>query len=98
MIFVTFVDVPGTTYSAAAAETRWNLTTVRSNGDLQAPTHVNTSGVEVSDLVAVAGFTVPGSSGSILFTGEARSAPLTRLVFFTESLGTFSIGYLLPRR
>jgi len=27
-----------------------------------------------------------------------RSAPLTHLVFFTESLGTFSTGYLLPRK
>jgi hypothetical protein len=98
LIFVTFVDVPGRTYAAASAETRWDLTTVRSNGDLQPPMHVNTSGVEVSDLVAVAGFTVPGSSGSILFSGEPRSAPLTRLVFFSESLGTFSTGYLLPRR
>jgi hypothetical protein len=82
----------------AAAETHWTFTAVRNTGDGFAPSHFDASGVVVTDLASVIGPGVNGSSGAILFTADPCSAPLTRLIFFSETLGTFSTGYLLPRR
>lgn len=98
LIFISFIDVPGPTFAAAAAATKWTFGGVRNSGDGIAPEVVNTSGVLVSDLVSVVGPGIVGSSGALTFTAAASSAPLTRLIFFTESLGTFSTGYLLPRQ
>jgi len=39
---------------------------------------------------------VNGQSGAILFGAGTTAAPLNRFVFFTETLGTFATGYLLP--
>jgi hypothetical protein len=52
----------------------------------------------VSDLVAVAGSAINGASGALTFSSAASAKPLTRLIFFTETLGTFGTGYLLPRK
>ncbi len=98
LIFLSFVDVPGPTYAAAAAKTKWSFSGVRNNGEGIAPGVINVSGVVVSDLVSVAGPGTNGSSGAVTFTADESALPLTHLIFFTESLGTFSTGYLLPRR
>jgi hypothetical protein len=98
LIFFSFVDVPGPTYAAAAAHTQWNFEAIRNTGEGLGPEHVDVSGVVVTDLVSVIGPGISGSSGAMLFSADASSAPLTRLIFFTETLGTFSTGYLLPRR
>lgn len=97
LIFLSFIDVPGPVYGAAAAETTWSVAAVRNTGEPFPPTFVHATGVKVSDLAAEVG-AVGGSSGAATFAADPRSAPLTRLVFFTESLGTFSTGYLLPRK
>jgi hypothetical protein len=98
LIFLSFVDVPGPAYAAAAAPTKWGFSGVRNSGEGIPAATVNVSGLVVSDLVSVAGAGIGGSSGALTFTADASSAPLTRLIFFTETLGTFSTGYLLPRR
>ncbi len=98
LIFVSFVDVPGTTFTVAAAPTHWTFTPVRNTGEGIASGFFNVSGLTVSDLVSVAGPGANGSSGSILFNADPNPAQLTRLVYFNETIGTFSTGYLLPRR
>ena len=98
LIFVSFVDVPGTTFTVAAAPTHWTFTPVRNTGEGIASGFFNVSGLTVSDLVSVAGPGVNGSSGSILFNADPNPAQLTRLIYFSETIGTFSTGYLLPRR
>ena len=74
------------------------MTGVRTNGSPLAPPGVDVNGVVVSDLAGVVGAGVGGSSGGLTFTAAASSAPLSRLVFFTQTLGTFGTGYLLPRK
>ncbi len=98
LIFISFVDVPGTTFSAAASPTTWTATAIRNTGEQFAVATVDVSGVQISDLASVLGPTVGGSAGGITFSTPARSAPLTHLIFFSESLGTFGTGYLLPRK
>ncbi len=98
LIFVSFVDLPGPFYAAAAAKTTWTVKGVRAGGAPIATRTVDASGVMVSDLVTVAGPVINGASGALVFNAPVSSQPLTRLVFFTETLGTFSTGYLLPRR
>src|SRR6202030_3220511 len=51
LIFVSFVDVPGAVYTAAASTTTWTVTGVRTDGQPIASTHLDVSGVAVSDLV-----------------------------------------------
>jgi hypothetical protein len=98
LIFVSFVDVPGATFTAAAAATHWTFTPVRNTGEGLAPGFFNVSGLTVSDLASVVGPGVTGSSGAILFNADPSPAQLTRLIYFSETVGTFSTGYLLPRR
>lgn len=97
LIFVTFEDVPGETYSAQVGVTTWSVAATRSTGSAidSIPSFV-ASGVTLTDLVSVAGTGVNGSSGSISFNTTPTGAAVTRLVFFTETLGTFATGYLLP--
>ena len=97
LIFVSFVDVPGAVYTAAAADTTWTVAAVRPDGETFPTTFVHARGVKVSSLESEIG-AVEGSSGAVTFSAAPKSEPLTRLVFFTESLGTFSTGYLLPRK
>lgn len=98
LIFLSFVDVPGPVYSAAAAESVWSVAAVRATGETFPSTVVHVTGVKVSNLSSEVGTAVTGSSGAITFSADPRSAPLTRLVFFTETLGTLGTGYLLPRK
>jgi len=97
LIFISFVDVPGAVYSAAAADTTWTIAAVHNTGEPFPTRFTHVTGVKVSDLESEIGG-VSGSSGAVTFTADPRAAPLTHLVFFTESLGTFSTGYLLPRK
>ncbi len=97
LIFVNFQDVPGEVYSAQVAVTTWFVDVTRSNGDFIGPVDgFVASGVTVTDLASVAGSDVNGSSGSMSFNALSSADPVTRLVFFTETLGTFATGYLLP--
>jgi len=98
LIFVSFVDVPGPSYAAAAAKTTWTITGVKASGAPIPQATFNVNGVVVSDLVSVAGAVVNGASGALVFNAPASSEQLNRFIFFTETLGTFSTGYLLPRR
>jgi len=97
LIFINFEDVADSTYAAHAATTVWSVDATRSNGTSIAPTSAFTAGgVTVGAIATVVGADVSGSSGSISFNALATSAAVTRLVYFTESLGTFGTGYLLP--
>ena len=98
MIFVTFEDVVGTPYVAKRAETEWTLAAVRDTGVPLEADPVTTAGVEVTDLVSLLGNGARGQRGSIIFEAEPSPTRLTRLVFFTPSLGTFGTGFLLPTR
>jgi hypothetical protein len=97
LIFVNFEDVPGEVYSAQVAVTTWFVDVSRGNGDFIGPLDgFVASGVTVTDLVSIAGSGVNGSSGSMSFNALPSAAAVNRLVFFTETLGTFATGYLLP--
>ncbi|HEY2388001.1 MAG TPA: hypothetical protein VGK30_13645 [Candidatus Binatia bacterium] len=98
LIFVSFVDVPGASYAAAAAMTTWTITGVQASGAPIPKATFDVTGISVSDLVSVAGAVVQGSSGALMFNAPASAQQLNRFIFFTETLGTFSTGYLLPRR
>jgi hypothetical protein len=96
LIFVSFVDLPGEAYAAAPSSTLWGLVANRNDGTPITATTFGASGVTVTDLASVASAGVNGASGSIRFAAAASSEPVTRLVYFAESLGTFATGYLLP--
>ena len=97
LIFITFEDVPGDTYSAQSGITSWVVSANRSNGlAIESIPNFVASGVVVSDLASVAGTAVNGTSGSMTFGASTTPAFLSRFVFFTETLGTFATGYLLP--
>ncbi len=98
LIFVSFEDVPGEIYTAQSAPTTWAVNVVRSDGSPIGPVDAFVaSGVTVTDLASVAGPGVNGSSGSMSFNALPTSSFVTRFVFFTETLGTFATGYLLPQ-
>ena len=97
LIFVNFEDLPGETYSAQSGVTTWTVVANKSNGaSIDGIPDFIASGTVVTDLATVAGSAVNGQSGAILFGAGTTAAPLNRLVFFTETLGTFATGYLLP--
>jgi hypothetical protein len=98
VIFVTFEDAVGVPYAATRGATTWRLAAVRDTGVPIETDPVETSGVAVTDLVALVGADARGARGSIVFSAEPSAKRLTRLVFFTQSLGTFGTGYLLPTR
>lgn len=96
LIFLSFNDVPGEAFAAEAAVTRWSLVARRNDGQAFSPPELDVIGVQVDHLESVLGAQARGAAGSILFSAGASGA-YNRLVFFTESLGTFATGYLLPR-
>lgn len=98
IVFATFEDLVGVPYGARRATTEWEVDAVRDTGVPLKPQTLETGGVAVTDLVALLGASARGSRGSIVFNAEASPQRLTRLVFFTQSLGTFGTGYLLPTR
>ena len=96
LIFVNFEDHYDSTYGAAIGSTTWTVAATRANGAGVGSTIFTSNGVTVSDLASVAGAGVNGAAGSLMLLTEADDPVLSRLVYFTESLGSFGTGYLLP--
>jgi hypothetical protein len=95
LVFLSFDDVPGEVFAAAPGSVTWTLTAVKSDGSALEADPFATSGVEVSHLEAMLGPAVRGAAGSLLLIAGPSGAS-NRLVYFTESLGTFGSGHLLP--
>jgi hypothetical protein len=72
------------------------VTTTRSNGAGVDTSAFTANGVTVTDLASVAGPGVNGAAGSMEFRASNANIDLSRLIYFTEALGTFGTGYLLP--
>ena len=98
VIFVTFDDAVGVPYGATRGTTEWTVDAIRDTGVPIKTQVVKTSGVAVTDLVALLGSSASGARGSIIVEAEASPERLTRLVYYTQTLGTFGTGYLLPTR
>ncbi len=94
LVFVSFADVGGDAEIAPQAST-WSVETTRNDGTPIPGSTWTASGVEVADLVRVAGAAVDGAAGRLGLVAQAGSAP-NRMIFFQESLGTFATGYRLP--
>lgn len=95
LLFLSFNDLPGESFAAAAAATRWDVDARRNDGQQLAASELDASGVVTTHLTALLGEAASGQAGSVLLSA-APSGAYNRLVFFTESLGTFATGYLLP--
>ena len=98
VIFVTFADRVGVPFGVEKITTEWELEAIRDTGVPIDAEPIETGGVAVTDLVALLGSDARGTRGSITFSAEPSAERMTRLVFFTQSLGTFGTGYLLPTR
>lgn len=96
LLFLSFKDVAGAVYSASPVSTSWTVQARRNDNAVIADTSFDATGVVVSDLETVAGSGVNGATGWIRFTAPTLADPPTRLIYFTETLGTFGTGYLLP--
>jgi hypothetical protein len=97
LVFIAFEDVLSDTYAAQVAVTDWSVDVTRSDGSVIGPVaSFLASGVTVSDVVSVVGAGANGASGSISFFASTNPASINRFIFFTETLGTFATGYLLP--
>jgi hypothetical protein len=97
LVFIAFEDVLSETYAAQVAVTNWSLDVTRGDGSVIGPVGpFLASGVTVSDVVSVVGTGANGASGSISFFAATNPAPISRFIFFAETLGTFATGYLLP--
>jgi hypothetical protein len=92
LLLLSFDDLAGAVPTAAT--TTWTLDARRSNGERLAANPVSATGVLVTHLDEVLGDDARGAAGSITFSASGGAG--NRLVFFTESLGTFATGYLLP--
>ncbi len=95
IIFISFDDDVGTPYTASAASTTWTAAISSNTGSSIGTGRVTASGVMVTNLEVVGGAGVNGQAGSMLFSTNPNAAQ-NRLVYFNESLSTFSTGYLLP--
>jgi hypothetical protein len=97
LIFLAFEDEYVPTYRATIGSTTWRAITTRGNGAPVSDTEFTANGVTVTDIASVAGPGVNGSSGSmVLLRGGSPPSRQSDVVYFTESLGTFGTGYLLP--
>jgi hypothetical protein len=96
LVFLNFEDRYDPTWTATIGSTTWNVTTTRSNGAGVDATTFTANGVTVSDIASVAGGGVNGSAGSMEFRAPSSNVDLSRMIYFTEALGTFGTGYLLP--
>jgi hypothetical protein len=92
-----FEDDYEPTYSAAIGSTTYNVSATRADGSGISSTTFTANGVTVTDLASVAGSGVNGAAGSMALIAQSDAPSLNRLVYFTESLGTFGTGYLLPQ-
>lgn len=91
LVFLSFDDDGAT---PVAAVTTWSVDGRRSDGSGFASDDVAVSGVLLSHLEEIVGSAASGAAGSITF--DTAGGATSRLVFFSESLGTFATGYLLP--
>jgi hypothetical protein len=96
LIFLTFEDRYDPNWAAVIGSTTWDVTTTRSNGAGVDTSAFTANGVTVTDLASVAGPGVNGAAGSMEFRASNANIDLSRLIYFTEALGTFGTGYLLP--
>lgn len=96
LVFLTFEDRYDPNWTAVIGSTTWDVTTTRSNGAGVDTSTFTANGVTVTDLASVAGSGVNGGAGSMEFRASEVAVDLSRLIYFTESLGTFGTGYLLP--
>ncbi len=96
LIFINFEDVYQPTYGVTSGSTTWQIVATRDDGSGVAAVTFTANGVTVSDLATVLGPGVNGAAGGINFATQTDTPGLTRLVYFTEALGTFGTGYLLP--
>jgi hypothetical protein len=96
LVFLTFEDRYDPNWTAVIGSTTWDVTTTRSNGAGVDTSTFTANGVTVTDLASVAGPGVNGAAGSMEFRASEVAVDLSRLIYFTESLGTFGTGYLLP--
>jgi hypothetical protein len=96
LIFINFVDTYTPAYRATSGFTSWNLFAAASNGVRFPDSTFTANGVRVTDLASVLGDGVNGAAGGISFFAASDTLGLNRLLYFTESLGTFGTGYLLP--
>ena len=96
LVFLNFEDRYDPTWFAVIGSTTWDVTTTRSNGAGIDTSTFTANGVTISDIASVAGTGVNGSAGSMEFRAPDSNVDLSRMIYFTESLGTFGTGYLLP--
>jgi hypothetical protein len=96
LIFVNFEDRYDPFWFAVIGSTTWDVTTTRSNGAGIDSSTFTANGVTISDIASVAGVGVSGSAGSMEFRAPDINKDLSRMIYFTEALGTFGTGYLLP--
>jgi hypothetical protein len=95
LVFVSFDDVDGNALGIVPGEVAWGLAGTRSDGTTTTAGTHTTTGVEVTDLEAVAGSDLGGSGGRLRFSLRPPAAG-NRIIYFVESLGTFATGYALP--
>lgn len=96
LIFLNFEDRYDPNWFPVIGSTTWDVTTTRSNGAGINASTFTANGVTVSDIASVAGASVNGSAGSMEFRAPDSNVDLSRMIYFTEALGTFGTGYLLP--
>lgn len=95
LVFINFTDTYGPAYGAASATTTWSISAASKDSPVTNTTF-SANGVTVSDLASVAGAGVNGAAGSLVFSADTDVPTINRLIYFTEALGTFGTGYLLP--
>lgn len=93
IFLASFNDVYGGGFSLAPAAQNLTATYFDGSGVVIAETGVAVNGLLLSDLEAIAGTTL-SSSGKVFFSGASGSANLFGL--FSQSLGTFASGQLMP--
>lgn len=101
LIFISFNDTYTPQFGATAAGASWWSTMTRANGTSLSEGTAHFEGVMISDIKTFSGPPGNGAGGSLRFITEEvhfglPSLPSSRLIYFTQSLGTFGTGYLLP--
>lgn len=97
VIATAFADalVDGGLLRLVAVPTTFMVETTRGDGQALGSSAWPVDGVVVSDLESIGGEGVRGQAGSMSFVAPGTSTA-SRAIWFTEALGTFGTGYLLP--
>jgi len=95
IVGLSFNDEPGVPFRATARATTWSITAHRADGTSLPVAEWTSSGVSMSDLVAILGEDARGSAGSAILRARPGGA-YNRLILFTQSLAAFGTGALLP--